>query len=166
LVRLSANGGDRLSANGGPSYADWERAFEGIRACGSTSIGAGIARMLREGQRCEQLIIVSDGHENAAPYLRDALPEYEARYGRVSVTWIEIGKSDGASLARDLEALRRPYLRFRFDGDYYSLPNLVPLLSPGGRAALVDEILATPLPTRAALETLPPGFDPDTCEIL
>ena len=37
---------------------------------------------------------------------------------------------------------------FTFAGDYYSLPNLVPLLSRPSRLELLLEILETPLPVR------------------
>jgi hypothetical protein len=36
-----------------------------------------------------------------------------------------------------------------FGGDYYALPNLVPLLSRPSRLELMLEILDTPLPERA-----------------
>jgi len=37
---------------------------------------------------------------------------------------------------------------FTFAGDYYALPNLVPLLSRPSRLELLLEILETPLPER------------------
>ena len=39
---------------------------------------------------------------------------------------------------------------FQFNGDYYSLPNLVPLLSRPSRLELLMEIMAYPLPERKA----------------
>ena len=41
--------------------------------------------------------------------------------------------------------------RFDFTGDYYSLPNLLPLVSGRGLIDLVDEIMQTPLPKAAGL---------------
>ena len=41
-----------------------------------------------------------------------------------------------------------PVDTFTFAGDYYSLPNLVPLLSRPSRLELLLEILETPLPVR------------------
>jgi hypothetical protein len=38
--------------------------------------------------------------------------------------------------------------RYEFTGDYYSLPNLLPLLALPTRAELVDEIMARELPRR------------------
>ena len=37
---------------------------------------------------------------------------------------------------------------YQFDGDYYSLPNLVPLLSRPSRLELLMEIMEYPLPAR------------------
>ncbi len=37
---------------------------------------------------------------------------------------------------------------FDFKGDYYALPNLIPLLARPSRLELMLEILATPLPAR------------------
>ena len=37
---------------------------------------------------------------------------------------------------------------FQFGGDYYSLPNLIPLLTRPSRLELLMEILETPLPVR------------------
>ena len=55
--------------------------------------------------------------------------------------------------AQDVEQMLRrrdvPVETFTFQGDYYSLPNLVPLLSRPSRLDLLLEILDTPLPVRA-----------------
>ena len=37
---------------------------------------------------------------------------------------------------------------FTFAGDYYALPNLLPLLARASRLELLMEILETPLPVR------------------
>jgi hypothetical protein len=37
---------------------------------------------------------------------------------------------------------------FQFDGDYYSLPNLIPLLTRPSRLELLMEIMEYPLPKR------------------
>ena len=37
---------------------------------------------------------------------------------------------------------------FRFGGDYYSLPNLIPLLSKPSKLELLTEIMEYPLPAR------------------
>jgi hypothetical protein len=151
----------------GSDFAAWEAAFSGICAEGATSIGVAIEHLRRRAQAVEQLIIVSDGEENTAPLFGQSLARYEHQLGPVEVTWIGIGqKTARATLADALTQRGAPVLELWFDGDYYSLPNVVPLLSPGGRLALVEEIVAVPLPTRDDLERLPPGFDRATYEII
>jgi hypothetical protein len=49
---------------------------------------------------------------------------------------------------RQLKEKHLPVETFTFAGDYYSLPNLVPLLSRPSRLELLMEILETPLPVR------------------
>jgi hypothetical protein len=39
---------------------------------------------------------------------------------------------------------------FDFGGDYYALPNLIPLLEPPSELDLLMEIMETPLPERRA----------------
>ncbi len=51
-------------------------------------------------------------------------------------------------LERHLRAAGRVFETFTFGGDYYALPNLVPLLSRPSRLELLLEILETPLPRR------------------
>jgi hypothetical protein len=51
-------------------------------------------------------------------------------------------------LENHLRGARRAFDTFTFGGDYYSLPNLVPLLSRPSRLELLLEILETPLPVR------------------
>jgi hypothetical protein len=49
---------------------------------------------------------------------------------------------------RQLKQQQVPVETFTFAGDYYSLPNLVPLLARPSRLQLLMEILETPLPVR------------------
>jgi hypothetical protein len=51
-------------------------------------------------------------------------------------------------LERQLQQYQVSFETFTFAGDYYSLPNLVPLLSRPSRLELLMEILETPLPVR------------------
>jgi hypothetical protein len=51
-------------------------------------------------------------------------------------------------LESQLKQQQAPVETFTFAGDYYSLPNLVPLLTRPSRLDLLMEILDTPLPVR------------------
>jgi hypothetical protein len=52
-------------------------------------------------------------------------------------------------VASQLKQQQAPVDTFTFAGDYYSLPKLVPLLTPPSRLDLLMEILDMPLPVRA-----------------
>ena len=130
------------------SLADWEHAFRGIRANGATSIGAPLEAMRVRKEVVEQIVIVTDEGENTAPYFA---PTYEAYSKELAVApnvvIVRVGHHSNY-LERQLRDRRVPVETFTFAGDYYSLPNLVPLLTRPSRVELLMEILATPLPTR------------------
>ncbi len=42
-------------------------------------------------------------------------------------------------------------MRYEFKGDYYSLPNVLPLLAMPSQAELVEQIMARELPRRPAV---------------
>lgn len=134
------------------SLAEWEKAFRLIRASGCTSIGAPLEVMRTRKQRVEQIVLVTDEEENTSPYFAQAYQAYSRDLGvSPEVVIVKVG---GASdyLERQLKAIQVPFETFTFRGDYYSLPNLVPLLTRPSRLELLMEILATPLPTREEVE--------------
>ncbi len=61
---------------------------------------------------------------------------------------VRIGRYACAQVEQSLKRAQVPVDTFTFTGDYYSLPNLVPLLCQPSRLDLLMEIMATPLPTR------------------
>lgn len=132
----------------GPSLAAWEKAFEGIHAGGGTSCGVALEMMRRAGQRVEQLVMITDEGENTDPYFVPALQVYQQALGAdPHVIFI---KTRGASdqLEQSCRAARIPFDAYQFDGDYYALPNLLPLLSRPSRLELLLDIMAYPLPER------------------
>ena len=133
---------------GGDSLADWERAFANIHPGGCTSIGSPVEAMRKRGQRVEQIILVTDEGDNTAPLF---VPAYE-RYARElavapNVLIVKVGRACDY-VETGLRNARVVFDTFTFDGDYYSLPNLVPMLSRPSRLDLLLEILGTPLPLR------------------
>ena len=60
---------------------------------------------------------------------------------------VKVGGSS-THLERQMKAATIEFQTFGFDGDYYSLPNLIPLLTRPSRLDLLMEILETPLPKR------------------
>jgi hypothetical protein len=152
-----------------PTLHDWHTAFASLSANGATSIGAPFVNLTRARARVEQIVVITDGAENTAPFFTRALREYEETLHTscsVVVVFVQESIPGRTSLQTALEREQIPHSIYRFEGDLYSLPNLVPYLVQPCRAELGAEILETPLPTLDDLERLPPGFSPETCELL
>ncbi len=132
----------------GVTRSDWEQAFKLVRADGSTSIGAALAKLAQERHYVEQVVIITDMGENTHPYFPAAYAEYVQAMGvGPQVTIVGVGGSDQGFL----NGLRRngvPHTVWEFKGDFYSLPNLLPLLALPSRAELVAQVMAVPLPCR------------------
>jgi hypothetical protein len=132
----------------GAELSDWERAFKGINAGGGTSIGAPVMALRTKRIAVEQIIVVTDEEENTAPYFGDEYDAYVRELGIApSVLIVKVGRATGY-LEGVLRQRRVQVDTFTFAGDYYALPNLLPLLSRASRLELLMEILETPLPVR------------------
>lgn len=134
----------------GNDLASWERALKGIIAGGSTSCGAALEMMIRRRQYAEQIILVSDEEENSAPLFVEALRRYrEQLHADPSICFV---RTPGGSrqLEQQCQQARIAADAFQFTGDYYALPNLIPLLSRPSKLELLMEILEYPLPQRTA----------------
>jgi hypothetical protein len=134
----------------GPALADWEAALAGVTPGGGTSIGLPLAHMTKAGVRVEQIVLVSDEDENTAPFFADAYEKYsEALKVRPVVITLRVGKWT-EKVVQACKKLGVPASTFTFKGDYYALPNVLPLLSQPTQADLLMEIMAHPLPRRRA----------------
>jgi hypothetical protein len=134
----------------GPSLAEWERALAGINAGGSTSCGVAVEMMRRQGQIVEQIIMVTDEGENTAPRFAETLKRYQAELN--ADPHVVFVKTQGASnfLEHECQRERIAFDAYQFTGDYYALPNLLPLLTRPSKLDLLLEIMAYPLPRRKA----------------
>lgn len=131
-----------------PALSDWEKAFQFIKANGGTSVGVALSKMTKEKRYVEQLLIVTDEGENAAPLLANAWKEYcEQMQAAPSVNIVQIGGSN-ERFAQGLQAQGVDLTRYMFHGDQYSLPNILPLLALPSKAELADVIMGYPLPER------------------
>jgi len=132
----------------GSQMSDWERAFQHLQAGGATSIGCALEAMRLRKQLVEQIILVTDEGENTAPYFAETYDAYKRdRQVEPSILIVKVGYSDD-TLERKLQQRQVQVDTFTFAGDYYSLPNLIPLLTRPSRLELLMEILETPLPVR------------------
>jgi hypothetical protein len=132
----------------GTDLAAWEQALLGIRAGGGTSCGVALQMMLKKKQYVEQIIMVTDEEENTAPLFVEALLRY--REGLKADPNICFVRTPGGSTHLEDRCRRAGILvdAFQFTGDYYALPNLVPLLARPSKLDLLLEILEYPLPSR------------------
>ena len=102
----------------------------------------------KKGQRVEQIVLVTDEGENTAPLFKDAYAAYaQALNVRPAVTIVKVGQAQ-QPLEQACRELGVPLNVFEFRGDYYALPNVIPLLSMPSQADLLMEILSYPLPER------------------
>ncbi|MEW6734852.1 MAG: vWA domain-containing protein [Acidobacteriota bacterium] len=132
----------------GKELSNWEKAFQYIFPNGGTSIGAPLEAMRIKGQVAEQIIIVTDENENEAPYFASVYAQYcEKLKVAPNVIIVKVGQHSD-HLERELQRAKVMFETLTFEGDYYSLPNLVPLLARPSRLELLMEILETPLPVR------------------
>jgi hypothetical protein len=132
----------------GHQLADWERALQGITAGGGTSVGAAVEFLRRKRQVVEQLVVVTDEGENTPPLFVDALRKYrEDVRAEPAVCFV---RTPGATSQLEERCRQAGFVAdaFQFEGDYYALPNLVPLLTRPSRLELLMEILEYPLPVR------------------
>jgi hypothetical protein len=132
----------------GTDLASWEKALSGIFAGGSTSCGVAVEMLRRKGQYVEQIIIVTDEEENTPPLFVPTLQAYRKELkADPNICFV---RTPDASKTLEDQCLAAGIMAdaFQFTGDYYALPNLVPLLSRPSKLDLLMEILEYPLPSR------------------
>mgnify|MGYP002623173528 FL=1 len=132
----------------GDDLAAWDRAMAGISAGGCTSCGVALKYLLYNKQRVEQIIIITDEEQNTPPLFVAALREY--REALDTDPSIVIVRTPGGRNFVEQQCKREGVQVdvFNFTGDYYSLPNLVPMLSRPSRLELLMEIMSYKLPQR------------------
>ena len=147
---IKVPGADASDAAGkkSPTLADWERALMGINAAGGTSCGVALEMMRRKGEVVEQVVMVTDEGENSHPPFVETLQKY--REELKADPHIVFVKTQGAIdlLERECRRARIANDAYQFSGDYYALPNLVPLLTRPSKLDLLLDIMAHPLPHR------------------
>lgn len=145
------------------SLEGWTKSFRYIRAGGATSIGVGLRKHI--SQRIEQIVVVTDGEDNANPLFIDAYRAYQDKHGFCpSLFVVRVQSNQNNSMETALRSANLDYTALPFQGDYYNLPNFVSLLCQGGQD-LVEEVLHYPVYDLEDLNRLPASFDPVSCEI-
>lgn len=136
--------------SGGQDLASWGRALEGIRACGATSCGVSLVAMTKAKQKVDQIIMITDEGHNTAPHFVASYRAYCDAVGTAPSIYIVRTPRGSNLLERQCRDAGIEVDVFQFDGDYYSLPNLVPMLSRPSKLELLMEIMQYKLPVRRA----------------
>jgi len=136
----------------GDDLASWERALLGITAGGGTSCGAAVEVMRLKGQYVEQIILVTDEGENAAPLFAPTLLKYRETVKADPAVCVVRVPNSSSGIESACRSAGITVDVFQFGGDYYALPNLIPLLSKPSKLELLMEILEYPLPERKSGE--------------
>lgn len=113
-------------------------------------MGAGLDFLMRKNVRVEQIVVFTDEGENRPPSFVDAYHAYVNQMNvKPSIVIVHIaGQWDSDVMSKNLTRAGIPFDMYRPEnGDYYSLPGLVTLLSRKSNLDLVYEIMATPLVT-------------------
>jgi hypothetical protein len=132
----------------GTDWAAWRKAFEGVQAGGETSCGIAVEMLRRRKQLVEQIIVVTDEEEYNPPFFVDSLQKYRQALGvDPTVCFVRVPDSS-RRLEEQCKRAGIVAATFDFNGDYYSLPNLVALLEPPSETDLLLEIMEYPLPVR------------------
>ena len=132
----------------GSDLAVWERAFRGIKAGGSTSCGVPLTAMRRKRQVVEQIILVTDEGENTQPFFAQELRLYRSELKADPSVCLVRTPGGSSHLESQCRIAGIVTDVFQFSGDYYALPNLVPLISRPSKLELLMEIMEYPLPKR------------------
>src|SRR5262249_41472936 len=132
----------------GPTLADWEKALAPLAADGGTSCGAALVRLAEAKRRIEQVVLVTDEGDNTAPLFKDGYSAYAKELGvRPGVIVVRVGWACEI-VQQACRTLGVAPQVLTFTGDYYSLPNVIPLLTQPTREELLLEIMEYPLPAR------------------
>ena len=132
----------------GKDLAHWEKALQHIKPGNCTSIGCPFVPMIKNNEYVEQVVVITDGEENTAPYFVEIYREYADKLG-VNPNVIVLKVSGYRSYFEDqLGKSGIDHQVYEFRGDYYSLPEIVPLLTHPTRLDLLMEVMETPLPER------------------
>jgi hypothetical protein len=102
----------------------------------------------RNNQFVEQIIMVGDEGENQSPRFLGTLQKYQEEFGtEVHVVFVKCGRHTKL-LEGFCDRNNISYDAWEFNGDYYSIPELIPFLTQQSKLDLLMEIMSYPLPER------------------
>lgn len=138
----------------GDTLTAWEKALKGISAGGGTACGSAISAMIRSKQKVEQIVIITDEEENNSPTFVTELQRIRTELAITPhVVIVQVTNSSGAwnnQLERQATQAGITHDKWQFNGDYMSLPGLIPFLTGGSKLDLLMDIMTYELPQRKA----------------
>ena len=136
----------------GKDLASWEKAMSELHAGGGTACGLAIDALTRLDTPVDQIVIISDECVAGAPNVSVGYDNVARKFGfNPSVRIIRCAGNTGRGngIHDPIEKKGSVDLdRIDFDGDYYSIPNLLLFLNKSSRLDLLLEIMDYPLPER------------------
>jgi len=132
------------------NLAGWERALAGIAAGGATSCGVPLKWMTKASQYVDQVIMITDEQHNSAPHFVESFREYCQAVGATPTVCIVRTPGGSNFIEKQCRDAGIEVDVFQFSGDYYSLPNLIPMLTRPSKLELLMEIMQYELPQRQA----------------
>jgi hypothetical protein len=131
------------------SLISWESAFRGIKAGGGTSIGSGLKYALDMGFQPQQVVIITDTGENTNPLLVNVARQFA---NPPEFIFIVVPTHDRGIVIGDLrdKGYQVEVFEINDPGDYWIYDQVASILGGPPSASLVDQILQTQLPRRAA----------------
>lgn len=151
FVYTTSSGATPIDVKGLKTLDEYRKAFAPIKIQGQTSLGAPFRMMVSRKEVVEQVLLITDQGENIGPYFTQELVQYSQKLNisMPNVVIVNVGRS--SSLIED--QLRRQrievdVIQSHASADQYSIPNILALLSKGGKADLVVDIMSTKLPKR------------------
>jgi hypothetical protein len=122
-------------------YTDFEARFRYIKANGTTSLGSVIEYIDAKEIKPDVIIFIGDANENDLPLLDRSLAKSDNVVGAKIINLkvgdpvfdLNVTKEVASSKSLEIENMR-------YDGDYYSLPNIVKIITSGGIKDTIAEI--------------------------
>lgn len=148
--------------------SQWEQALKFVRARGRTNVASILRLMERSDTAWEQIVLITDEGDNGSPSFAKALAAYRDKNGTApNVVIVRLKGSNVRAkvcdrIEKGLQAEDLEVDVFDLTAsqdkngtiDYYSLPNLMPLLAGGSRTELLMDIMDIPLPSRSAWDAI------------
>ena len=92
--------------------------------------------------------MISDEGQNTPPLFVEALREHSAELGTSPAVCLVRTPGGADYVEKQCKTAGLEVDVFQFTGDYYSLPNLIPMLARPSKLELLMEIMDYPLPVR------------------